>query len=75
MYVHKDVYEPLNEALVAYTRTVKVGNCASRVSSSGRTPKTKADGFLTGGLPDAGSPAYGASKPGVIALTATLAEA
>ncbi|RYM01699.1 aldehyde dehydrogenase family protein [Sphingobium indicum] len=26
MYVHKDVYEPLKEALVAYAKTVKVGD-------------------------------------------------
>ena len=26
MYVHKDIYEPLKEALVAYAKTVKVGN-------------------------------------------------
>jgi len=26
MYVHKDIYEPLKEALVAYARTVKVGD-------------------------------------------------
>jgi aldehyde dehydrogenase (NAD+) len=26
MYVHKDIYEPLKEALVAYARTVRVGD-------------------------------------------------
>src|SRR3546814_15985199 len=26
MYVHRDIYEPLKDALVAYARTVKVGD-------------------------------------------------
>lgn len=30
MYVHRDVYEPLKEALVAYARTVKVGDGAQQ---------------------------------------------
>jgi acyl-CoA reductase-like NAD-dependent aldehyde dehydrogenase len=30
MYVHKDIYEPLKEALVAYARTVKVGDGAEQ---------------------------------------------
>jgi acyl-CoA reductase-like NAD-dependent aldehyde dehydrogenase len=30
MYVHRDIYEPLKEALVAYARTVKVGDGAEQ---------------------------------------------
>ena len=32
MYVHKDIYEPLRDALVAYAKTVKVGGEAADVS-------------------------------------------
>jgi aldehyde dehydrogenase (NAD+) len=35
MYVHKDVYEPLKEALVAYAKTVKVGDGAEQGTQLG----------------------------------------
>ena len=35
MYVHKDVYEPLKAAIVAYARTVKVGNGADQGTQIG----------------------------------------
>jgi len=35
MYVHKDVYEPLKAALVAYARTVKVGDGAEQGTQMG----------------------------------------
>jgi aldehyde dehydrogenase (NAD+) len=35
MYVHRDVYEPLKEALVAYARTVKVGDGAEQGTQIG----------------------------------------
>jgi aldehyde dehydrogenase (NAD+) len=35
MYVHKDVYEPLKAALVAYARTVKVGDGAEQGTQLG----------------------------------------
>jgi aldehyde dehydrogenase (NAD+) len=35
MYVHKDVYEPLRDALVAYARTVKVGDGAEQGTQIG----------------------------------------
>ena len=35
MYVHKDIYEPLKAALVAYARTVKVGDGAEQGSQIG----------------------------------------
>ena len=35
MYVHEDVYEPLKEALVAYARTVKVGDGAEQGTQLG----------------------------------------
>ncbi len=35
MYVHKDVYEPLKEALVAYAKTVKVGDGAEQGTQIG----------------------------------------
>jgi aldehyde dehydrogenase (NAD+) len=68
MYVHKDVYEPLKETLVAYARTVKVGDCAEQGIQLGpiqnrpqyrrlvgliQHAKDKGYKFLTGGLPDA----------------------
>jgi acyl-CoA reductase-like NAD-dependent aldehyde dehydrogenase len=68
MYVHKDVYEPLKEALVAYAKTVKVGDGAEqgiqlgpiqnrlqyqRVISLIQDAKDKGYNFLMGGLPKA----------------------
>ena len=35
MYVHKDIYEPLKEALVAYAKTVKVGDGAEQGTTIG----------------------------------------
>lgn len=35
MYVHKDVYEPLRDALVAYARTVKIGDGAEQGTQIG----------------------------------------
>ncbi len=35
MYVHKDIYEPLRDALVAYARTVKVGDGAEQGTQIG----------------------------------------
>jgi aldehyde dehydrogenase (NAD+) len=35
MYIHKDVYEPLKEALVAYAKTVKVGDGAEQGTQIG----------------------------------------
>jgi len=35
MYVHKDVYEPLKDALVAYAKTVKVGDGADQGTQMG----------------------------------------
>ena len=35
MYVHKDIYEPLKEALVAYAKTVKVGDGAQQGTKIG----------------------------------------
>ena len=35
MYVHKDIYEPLRDALVAYAKTVKVGDGAEQGSQIG----------------------------------------
>lgn len=35
MYVHKDVYEPLRDALVAYAKTVKVGDGAEQGTQIG----------------------------------------
>lgn len=35
MYVHKDVYEPLKDALVAYAKTVKVGDGAEQGTQIG----------------------------------------
>ncbi len=35
MYVHKDVYEPLKQALVAYAKTVKVGDGAEQGTQIG----------------------------------------
>ena len=35
MYVHKDIYEPLKEALVAYAKTVKIGDGAEQGTQIG----------------------------------------
>lgn len=35
MYVHKDIYEPLKEALIAYAKTVKVGDGAEQGTTIG----------------------------------------
>ncbi len=35
MYVHKDIYEPVKEALVAYAKTVKVGDGAEQGTQMG----------------------------------------
>lgn len=67
MYVHKDVYEPLRDALVEYAKTVKVGDGSQqgtqlgpiqnklqyqRVVSLIQDAKDKGYKFLTGGLPE-----------------------
>ena len=67
MYVHKDVYKPLQEALVAYAKTVKVGDGAEqgtqlgpiqnrlqyqRVLSLIQDAKDNGYKFLLGGLPE-----------------------
>lgn len=64
MYVHKDVYEPLRDALVAYAKTVKVGDGAEQGTQIGpinnrpqyervldliRDAKDKGYNFLMGG--------------------------
>jgi acyl-CoA reductase-like NAD-dependent aldehyde dehydrogenase len=68
MYVHKDVYEPLKEALVAYAKTVKVGDGSEqgiqlgpiqnrlqyqRVIGLIQDAKEKGYKFLMGGIPEA----------------------
>src|SRR3546814_18284993 len=35
MYVHRDIYEPLKDALVAYARTVKVGDGSEKGTQVG----------------------------------------
>jgi aldehyde dehydrogenase (NAD+) len=64
MYVHKDIYEPLKEALVAYAKTVKVGDGSEQGTQIGpinneaqyrrvldliRDAKDKGYTFLVGG--------------------------
>jgi aldehyde dehydrogenase (NAD+) len=70
MYVHKDIYEPLKDALIGYARTVKVGDGADPDSQMGPINNrrqyervldliadAKANGyrFLTGGEPAEGA--------------------
>ena len=64
MYIHKDIYEPLRDALVAYAKTVKVGDGSEQGTQIGplqnkrqydrvvdliRDAKEKGYQFLTGG--------------------------
>lgn len=66
MYVHRDIYEPLKDALVAYARTVKVGDGSEQGTQIGpinnapqyrrvldliQDAKDKGYTFLTGGNP------------------------
>ena len=72
MYVHKDIYEPLKEALVAYAKTVKVGDGSEQGTQIGpinneaqyrrvleliQDAKDKGYKFLVGGE-TAGVPGY-----------------
>lgn len=68
MYIHKDVYEPLKNAIVEYAKTVKVGDGSQagvqlgpvqnrlqyqRVLDLIKDAQDKGYKFLTGGLPEA----------------------